>query len=325
MKYITDLRNGLEQLLREEHAYIIGEDIQEPYGGAFKVTRGLSESYPDQIIGVPMCEQGFTGLGVGMAVQGCSVLVEIMFGDFITLICDQLINHACKFYEMYKEKLHFVVRCPSGGYRGYGATHSQSLEKLYLGIPGMQVVAASAAHSPGNLLVHSLQSGIPTLFVENKLDYPRELLGDAGEFWVKTQEGGRYPVMRFCMKQEIPELTVITYGGLVQPALEVMRYFLYEEEVNIEVLVPSLLSDTSALKGQVHSGKAVVAEEGVADFGWGAQVCYCLCREGIRCRKLGAQNHYIPASEPGEKKVLPMAADMIRAVREELEENGAGR
>ncbi len=319
MKYIVNLRAGLDQLLSRGNAFIIGEDIQEPYGGAFKVTKGLSEKYPENIIGTPMCEQGFTGMAVGMALQGCYVVVEIMFGDFITLACDQLINHACKFYGMYQQELHLVVRCPSGAYRGYGATHSQSLEKLYLGIPGIQVIAASIAHDPAKLLMGAMDSGMPTLFVENKLDYPRELLADKGDCWIKEYYGGeKFPVACLKLKNDLPELTIITYGGLAPVALEVMHHFLYEEEVSIEVLVPSLLSNPWEMADYVRSKKVIVIEEGVSDFGWGAEVAYCMCQRGIKCTKLGAENSYIPAAKSWEEKVLIMPGDIIRRVGEEL-------
>ncbi len=321
MKYIFNLRDGLETLIVKENAFIIGEDIQEPYGGAFKVTKGLSEKYPENIIGTPMCEQGFTGMGIGMAIQGCNVVIEIMFGDFITLVCDQLINHACKFYEMYKQDLHLIVRCPSGGYRGYGATHSQSLEKMYMGIPGMQIVAPSIAHEPAKLLEQAMRSGCPTLFVENKLDYPRELLDDKGGFWIKEYYGEVFPVACIKLKDDSPELSIIVYGGMVPVALEVMRYFLYEEEIGIELIIPSLISAPLKLLDCIHSKKAVVIEEGVSDFGWGAEIAYHMLKNNIACTKMGAENSYIPVSKTWEEKTLLMPSDIINQIKKELDLN----
>ena len=129
--YIEGLRNGIKKLLIDSDVILIGEDIEEPYGGAFKVSKGLSHEFPNQIINMPMSEQGFTGMAIGMSLAGMKPIVEIMFGDFITLIVDQLVNHAAKFSWMYEKKIHLVVRTPMGGYRGYGATHSQSLVKLF--------------------------------------------------------------------------------------------------------------------------------------------------------------------------------------------------
>lgn len=317
MKYIMDLRDGIENAIRAYHTFVIGEDIQEPYGGAFKATKGLSDLYPDNIIATPMCEQGFFGMGVGMAVEGSYVIVEAMFGDFITLTADQMINHAAKFYQMYKDPMRIVLRCPSGGYRGYGATHSQSLEKIYLGIPGVRVVAPSIAHSPGRLLEKALNSGVPTLFVENKLDYPRELLGQAGVFWEKEMLGeGGFPVARISVKKEKPDYTIIAYGGLASDALEVMEYFLYEEEVNIDIVIPSDLSDAKSIPYFVRSKNALVMEEGVGEFGWGAEVSCHLSLSGVKAQKLGAKNSFIPASHKWENAVLPQKEEMVRMVRE---------
>lgn len=316
MKYIMDLKKGIEDAIVSYHAFVIGEDIQEPYGGAFKVTKGLSDLYPDHIIATPMCESGFFGMGVGMAVEGSCVIVESMFGDFITLTADQMINHAAKFYQMYKEPMRLVLRCPSGGYRGYGATHSQSLEKIYFGIPGMQVIAPSIAHSPGALLKKSLLSGVPTLFVENKLDYARELLTESGAFWEKEIFGEEFPAVRISVKNETPDYTIVTYGGLVSIAFEVMQYFLYEEETYIDLIIPSNLFDMDVLSGCVRSREVLVAEEGVKEFGWGAEAACRLYQDNKKVQRLGAKKSFIPASQKWESKVLPQKEEMIRMIRE---------
>ena len=190
MKYILSLRQAIDDLIKEKNAYVLGEDIQDPYGGAFKVTKGLSGRYPENIIATPMSEQGFTALGVGMALMGDYVIEEVMFGDFLTLAADQMINHAAKFYGLYGQKLHLILRVPSGAYRGYGATHSQSLEKLFLGIPGIRVVAANAYSNPGLLLKQAIGSGKPTVFVENKMDYPKELVLEGFDIFCREERNG---------------------------------------------------------------------------------------------------------------------------------------
>ncbi len=318
MKYLMSLRQGLEKMIETHNGYLIGEDIQEPYGGAFKVTKGMSSKYPDNIIGTPMCEQGFTGLGVGMALHGEYVSVEIMFGDFITLIADQMINHAAKFADMYQQRMHLVVRCPSGGYRGYGATHSQSLEKIFMGIPGIQVIAPSIATDPGDLFNRAIESGVPTLFVENKLDYPKELLPDRGEFWIKNITSDNFPVVSLCPEGEKPDITLITYGGMVPLSVEVMKYFLYEEEINVEILVLSELSNLEGKMNYVQTHKAVVLEEGVAEFGWGSEVSYELSKLGVHSTRIGARRRSIPSAKKAEEMVLPMFDDVIATIERDM-------
>ena len=129
----------------DERVILMGEDILDPYGGAFKVTRGLSSAFPDRVLAAPISEAGMVGAAAGMALRGLRPGVEIMFGDFLTLAADQLINHIAKFRWMYNDQVRvpLVVRTPMGGRRGYGPTHSQTLEKLFLGIPGLTVLAPS--------------------------------------------------------------------------------------------------------------------------------------------------------------------------------------
>src|SRR5512136_861277 len=109
-----------EALTRDERVLLLGEDILDPYGGAFKVTRGLSEAFPERVLATPISEAGFSGVATGMALRGLRPVVEIMFGDFVTLIADQLVNHAAKFHWMYNRQVNvpLVIRTPMGGRRG---------------------------------------------------------------------------------------------------------------------------------------------------------------------------------------------------------------
>ena len=155
-------RRGVQVLNETLHAIfaerddvvLFGEDVLDPYGGAFKVTQGLSDAYPDRVLTTPISEASLFGVAAGMALRGQRPILEIMFGDFIALGLDQIVNGISKFREMYDDQVTvpLVVRAPMGGRRGYGPTHSQSLEKLLLGIPNICVVAASECHDVGALL-----------------------------------------------------------------------------------------------------------------------------------------------------------------------------
>lgn len=319
MKYIIDLKTGIEKLIIENNAYFIGEDIQDPYGGAFKVTRGLSSRYPNNIIGTPMCEQGFTGLGLGMALYGYYVSVEIMFADFITLSADQMINHAAKFRELYNQEIHFVLRSSAGAYRGYGATHSQSLEKIYLGIPGINVVAASIAYSPGKLLEQAINSGVPTLFIENKLDYSRDLLEESSVVWKKEVISGMngFPLVKLMPIEGDVDFIIITYGGLVEFAVKAMEQLLYEDEINVGIIIPSLLSDISTILDNTVSVPICIVEEGVEDFGWGAEIeCGMLKKYKNAVYRLGAKNSFIPSAKEAELEVLPSLETLVHMIKE---------
>ena len=133
-RYVSSLNKSLHFLFdNHESVYLIGEDILDPYGGAFKVSSGLSTKHPKRVISTPISEAAITGLGIGLAIKGMRPIIEIMFGDFITLCADQIINGMSKFSWMYGEDISIplVIRTPMGGRRGYGATHSQSLEYAY--------------------------------------------------------------------------------------------------------------------------------------------------------------------------------------------------
>ena len=136
---LNSLNAALHKMLSEDpRVVVVGEDLLDPYGGAFKVTKGLSTKFPDRVLTTPLSEAGFTALAAGMAIRGLRPVVEIMFGDFLMLAADQIINHIGKYRWMYNDKVRvpLVIRTPMGGRRGYGPTHSQTLEKHFIGAPG---------------------------------------------------------------------------------------------------------------------------------------------------------------------------------------------
>ena len=129
-RQVTLLNKFFEETLKtNKKAIFIGEDVKSPYGGAFKVAKGLSEKYPNQVFTTPISEAAITGIGNGLALGGFKPFVEIMFGDFIILALDQIINHASKIHHMYNRKIKcpVVIRTAMGGRRGYGPTHSPNI------------------------------------------------------------------------------------------------------------------------------------------------------------------------------------------------------
>lgn len=315
--YKESLIDGLENLLADPRCFLLGEDVEDPYGGAYTITKGMSTRFSGKVLNTPMSEQGFTGMGVGMALAGYKPIIEIMFGDFSTLIMDQILNHASKFVEGFEKELHMVVRDPMGGYRGYGATHSQSLEKLYTGLPHIAVVAPSVLHEPGDLLVKSMNLGVPVIFAENKLDYTRKMFKTekiANSFEIKYH-GGDFPIAEAGFPNETAEITLVSYGGLVHPLLNMMYDLYMEEEIAVRLLDVSSLSpmDFDTIYSLVEGDERImVIEEGHIPFGIGDGIISNLAQRGMRTQfySVGARQHIIGTSKEAEMLALPQMGEI---------------
>jgi pyruvate/2-oxoglutarate/acetoin dehydrogenase E1 component len=330
-------------LASDGRVVFLGEDVLDPYGGAFKVTRGLSTKFPDRVVTTPVSEAGIVGLATGMALRGLRPVVEIMFGDFLTLSADQLVNHLSKFRFMYNEKVQvpLVIRTPMGGRRGYGPTHSQTLDKLFLGVPGLRVLAPNALDDPGRLLQDAiLKDNGPVLFVENKLLYnlsvqPEEQLADfafhkkpagspsrSGSSKKRARSTGYAQCIQVNLIGAPPaELTLAAYGYMAELGRQAMYSLAFEDEIFIEMIVPAQLSPFEIdplLDSVARTGKLLVIEEGTHSMGWGAEivarVAEALGTSLRSVRRVAAEDVPIPASPPLEEAVLPGVPDILQAV-----------
>lgn len=327
-------RNVLEALNAALHdamaaddlVHVLGEDIVDPYGGAFKVTRGLSTAFPARVHTSPVSEAGIVGVATGMALRGLRPVVEIMFGDFTTLIVDQLVNGAAKFTSMFGEPVPVpvVVRTPMGGRRGYGPTHSQSLEKLFLGVPGLRVLAASAVVDPGALLRAAIADDGPVVFIENKALYPVACFDPSGDAEIQVEQHAEVADAPSCTMRVAgggaPTLTLAAHGHMAELAREALRALAYEHEVFAELVVVSQLApcDAAAVTASVgRTGRLVVAEEATPSAGWGAELVAQVAEAapgGLRAvRRVAAAPTPIPASAALEAEALPGVAAIVAA------------
>ena len=319
----TALHSALDA---DPHVIILGEDILDPYGGAFKVTRGLSTAFPDRVLSTPISEAGIVGLASGMALRGLRPVVEIMFGDFITLAADQIVNHLSKFRFMYNDSVQapLVIRTPMGGRRGYGPTHSQSLEKLFMGIPGLRVLAVNPFREPGiDLLYIILNGDEPTLFIENKALYTFRVHDQTTLVDFDCIRLEKYQTHVLTISGAPPaELTIAAYGHSAELCRQASLRLAYEYEIFTQLIVPTQLSpfDMSPILDSVQqTHHLLVVEEGTRTLGWGAEI---LARtlEAPRNRlhqahRLGAGDLPIPASVPLETAILPDVDRIIAAAR----------
>jgi pyruvate/2-oxoglutarate/acetoin dehydrogenase E1 component len=312
----------------DERVCVLGEDILDPYGGAFKVTRGLSTKFPERVLTTPISEAAIVGVASGMALRGLRPVAEIMFGDFVTLIADQVVNHAAKFRWMYNDQVRvpIVVRAPMGGRRGYGPTHSQSLEKMFLGVPGLKVVAPNTLGDPGQLLEAAIADDDPVLFVEHKLLYPRPLLeqgqGDLADFTI-TSSGAPFTNygLRFTFPHT-PHLSIATYGYNFELARAAALDLLMEHEIFAELVVFSQLSpfDLEPLFSSLaRTRKLLTVEEGTLTLGWGAEVAARAAEagiDGLRVRRVAALDLPIANARTLEDAILPSQEMIVKAALE---------
>lgn len=329
---MTTVLESLNTALHEAFAaspvvYLLGEDVLDPYGGAFKVTRGLSSQYPDRVLTTPISEAGFTGLAAGMALRGLRPVVEIMFGDFVTLAADQIINHIAKFRWMYNDQVRvpLVIRTPMGGRRGYGPTHSQTLEKLFLGVPGLQVLApcsiSANGFDAGRLLKDTiLNTEDPVLFVENKLLYLLPISGSFADFDLALcSADGCTPCYRLSLRgAPEPILTIAAYGYMADLARQAALRLAYEYEIFCEVITPTQLAPFAAgpvIASVRRTGRLLCIEEGTLSLGWGAEIVAQTAEQAGQhlklARRAAALDLPVPASGPLEAQVLPSVETII--------------
>jgi len=318
------LNTALRQLLSEaSEVVLLGEDLHDPYGGAFKVTAGLSSSFPERVISTPISEAGVVGASIGLALAGFRPIVEIMFADFVTLALDQIFNHAVKFPGMFQGvRVPLVIRTPSGGRRGYGPTHSQSLETLLTAVPGLTVVFASNRHDVGRVLRNAvLEWSYPTVFFEHKLLYGQQV--DAAHYRILENNESDTTNQLFPTLiggAQDADITFVCYGGAVG-VVESVTSRLRDEDIASEIVIPSLLSPLpqSLVRQLLSRARIVVFEEGHS-YGFAAQLGAALAESGYQgnFQRVGSPPIPIPAARSLEAEVLPGEAELFEQISRAL-------
>lgn len=302
MRVIEAINAALHrQMEADARFHVVGEDIADPYGGAFKATRGLSDAFGARVMTTPISEAAIVGFATGMAMKGRPTCVEIMFGDFITLAFDQLVNHAAKLAWVYNDQITvpLVVRAPMGGKRGYGSTHSQSLEKHLCGVPGLGVYAVSEFSDVAALYAGRFAAPTPSVVIENKVLYAQRCRDAA-----------------LLAPHAAPDLCIVTYGGSVGLALDAAERLWREDEVAVNVVAVERLSpfDHGDLRERVGGCRAVLAvEEGSEGWNFGSEVARALVGTATRFAAMAAPAHPIPSARPWELALLPDAAKVHEA------------
>lgn len=312
-RMVTLLQQAWTEVMAETpQVVMIGEDIRSPYGGAFKVTKGLSDLYPDRVISTPISEAAITGVANGLALAGMRPVVEIMFGDFITLALDQLLNHAAKFHHMYHRKAHcpMVLRTPMGGGRGYGPTHSQSLEKLVTGIDTLTTVALHCFVDPARIVRAVMANKHPVVIIENKLDYGRRIGPPDLPGFVAEESDAPFPALRLRPNGARPQVTLVTYGGMATEAVEAVRELFTAHEILAELIILTQIGPmdaTAVIASARITGVLVTIEEGTAACGIGAELIARTAEavSPLRAMRVASLPVPIPSPKALEAQVLP--------------------
>ena len=317
--YAQALKDAMcEEMRRDASVFLLGEDIGK-YGGAFGVTRGMLEEFGDERVrDTPISEAAITGCAVGAAMTGMRPILEIMFSDFITIAMDQLVNQGAKARSQFGGQafVPMVLRPPEGSGTGAAAQHSQSVESWILNVPGLKVVAPSTPADAKGLLKASIRDNNPVVFFEQKLLYRKKGPVPEGEHIV--------PLGKADVKREGTDVSIITYGRMVDRCLEVAES-VAKEGVSVEVLDLRTLRplDTEAVVATAKkTGRVLVVHESCQFAGFGGEIVATVCDSeaffylDAPVKRLGGRDVPIPYNKNLEANVVPTPERIARALHE---------
>src|SRR5512142_2948009 len=298
-----------EELRRDPRVFMLGEDIAEA-GTAFKVLNGLVEEFgKERILDTPISEPGFTGLAVGAAMTGMRPVVEIMFGDFIGLLMDQMANQAAKIHYMSggKYRVPMVLRTTMGAGRRSAAQHSQSLHAWLSHIPGLKVVVPSTPYDAKGLLKSAIRDDNPVAIFEDKMMY-RTVKGPVpeGEYTIPLGEAD--------IKRAGEDITLVATSSMVYVALEAAK-MLEESGISAEVVDPRTLvplDKNTLIESARKTGRAIIIDEGYEQYGVTGELASVIAEGAFYyldapVRRIAAMNVPIPFSPPLEDLTIPTA------------------
>lgn len=312
-KVLDNLNKAMLDIMNfDNDTYIIGEDIEDPYGGAFKVTKGIHSKFPERVISTPISELGLAGLANGVSLTGKRSIVEFMFADFTFLAFDQIINFAAKTVSMYGyNKSHKIIfRCPYGGHRGYGPTHSQSIHKYLMGIPNLNLFEISPLHSLDKLLFPVIDSGIPSVLFESKVLYPKKMI-PVGAFDVYNHKKINNITSALYIDEHV-DAVLITGGGYVYDCIDVVKDLFINYELSVHIINPFQIYpfDLSIVDDYISSSenKIIIVDEGTPGASWSSEIISKLSMKysgkNIMYNEIMSNDEIIPSSKHLESEML---------------------
>jgi pyruvate dehydrogenase E1 component beta subunit len=307
-----------EEMRRDPHVFVIGEDVAEA-GTPFKVLSGLVDEFgKERVIDSPISEPGITGMGVGAAMTGMRPVVDIMFGDFMTLIMDQVVNQAAKIHYMSggKLKVPLVVRTTLGATRRSAAQHSQSLHAWVSHVPGVKVVLPSTPYDAKGLLKTAIRDDNPVVFFEDKMMY--QLKGHVPE------SDYTIPFGVADIKRAGTDITLVATSSMVQVALKAAEQ-LELLGISAEVIDPRTtfpLDKQTMIESAKKTSRAIVIDEGYERYGVTAEIASVISDGAFYyldapVKRMGAMDVPVPFSPVLEDITVP-TPDTVLALAKTL-------
>ena len=305
-----------EEMRRDSTVFIIGEDVAEA-GTPFKVLSGLVEEFgTGRVIDSPISEAGIAGLGVGAAMTGMRPVVDIMFGDFVTLIMDQIVNQAAKIRYMSggKLKVPMVLRTTLGATRRSAAQHSQSLHAWLSHVPGLKVVLPSNPYDAKGLLKSAIRDDNPVVFFEDKMMYQLKGPVPAGDYTI--------PLGVAEIKRAGKDITLVATSSMVQVALSAAdtldKAGIGAEVIDVRTTAP--LDKATIIESAKKTSRAVVLDEGYEGYGVTAEIASVIAEGAFYyldapVKRMGARNVPVPFSPVLEDQTVPTAESVVEAAK----------
>jgi pyruvate dehydrogenase E1 component beta subunit len=305
-----------EEMRRDPTVFVMGEDVAEA-GTPFKVLSGLVEEFGrERVMDTPISEPGFMGIAVGAALTGLRPIVDLMFGDFLFLVMDQLCNQAAKTHYMSGGKLNvpLVLRTNLGATRRSAAQHSQSLHALVAHIPGIKVAMPSSAYEAKGLMKTAIRDNNPVVIFEDKLMYQEKAQVPEEEYLIPFGTAG---VLR-----EGSDVTLIATSSMVQVASKAAD-ILAAERISAEVIDPRTLvplDEKTLLKSAQKTSRVIIVDEGHQSFGVTAEIASRINEKAFYhldapVQRMGAMDVPVPFSPVLEDLTVPSPDRVVARAR----------
>jgi len=307
-----------EEMEKDSRIFLYGEDIGDPYGGIHRVTKGLMTHFgKERVMNSPLDEVAIAGIGVGAAISGMRPVIEIMYGDFLPISMDQIVNCAAKMYFLSggKVSVPLVIRVNYGSGKGEGAEHSQDPTSWFMNFPGLKIVAPSTPRDAQGLLKSSIEDENPVLFLEHKMLYT--LTGEI------LEDNVAIPLGKADIKREGNDITIVTSSINVHKSLKAAE-ILKEEGIDVEVVDLRTIKpfDKEAIAASIHkTGRLLVVEESHFTGGWGATIVDFVVQNHfahLKCApaRLAAVDAPLAARLDIEASQVPNADKIVAKIKE---------